>query len=869
MAVATTQQLVSALYVAIFNRAPDKAGLDSWTAQINGGKTFASVAVGFAQHEVFTQGIGQLDNTAFVNALYTNVLGSAGDAAGVAGWVAQLAAGTSKAAVAASFVQAAMTVDIPALLAAGTLTAADAAAATIRQQTLTNKADAGIYFADTLGARSNLNANTVASSKAGLEADPIYNASKAAIANVTSTAASLQSAKDAIAVAAGTTNPAQSLLGGTIALTTAVDTITGTAASDIYNGVVDGAATSTLNAGDTINGGAGIDTLNVTITAGTSVTNDAAISNVEIINARNVGGGTAALDASTTPGLTTFVSDRSTGVVTVTNLAAGATAGVKGNASVVNGAFNAGYVAAATAANVTIDSGTKGGAIAVTGTGLTTATIASTGAANTVGTVSLSGGNTVTALTINAATNLTTGNITGFKAGTTNTLTVAGTATSVNVGTLDATIGTVTASALTAGGVTATLSSNTAIKYVGGAGNDTITSAGVLLAAGASVDAGAGTADRLVLTQAIAADTTGKASAALYKGFEELGLSGTVTQDVSIFTGSTINKLLVGGGGTVIVSNANATQAGAIQLVSDTTALTVGIKDATVNGQLDTVAITADDTTAGVAVAPITLGTLSVTGVETLKLTAVDNLVVSALGGTANLNSIVINGSGTTSLTTGAVAFGANATIDASTSTGAVVIDATGATTSLNIKGSAGNDQLTGGTQADIITGGAGNDTITGGGGADILTGGTGTNTFVFAAGNFAAASAADLITARDTITDWTAGTANKIDFGVTTLAAVAHNTAAVSGTASISSTGLASFFTSDNTLALKLDAVVSAVAGDAAGTSVTFTDSGNTYVFVSNGTTGAQAGDALIQLTGVNATTGLTFVGGDITAVA
>ena len=79
----TNQQLVSALYVAIFNRAPDKAGLDSWVAQMAAGKSFAEVSTGFTGHEVFTQGIGTLSNAAYVNALYTNVLGSAGDAAGV------------------------------------------------------------------------------------------------------------------------------------------------------------------------------------------------------------------------------------------------------------------------------------------------------------------------------------------------------------------------------------------------------------------------------------------------------------------------------------------------------------------------------------------------------------------------------------------------------------------------------------------------------------------------------------------------------------------------------------------------------------------------------------------------------------------
>ena len=39
-AVVTAQQSVAALYTAIFNRAPDQAGLNFWTAQINAGASF-------------------------------------------------------------------------------------------------------------------------------------------------------------------------------------------------------------------------------------------------------------------------------------------------------------------------------------------------------------------------------------------------------------------------------------------------------------------------------------------------------------------------------------------------------------------------------------------------------------------------------------------------------------------------------------------------------------------------------------------------------------------------------------------------------------------------------------------------------------
>lgn len=333
MAVVTTQQSVAALYTAIFNRAPDQAGLNFWTAQINGGASFATIAEGFAQHEVFTTGIGALPNADYVNALYTNILGSAGDAAGVAYWTARLAAGESKASVVASFVEGSLTIDLPALLAAGSLTQADYDLALVRQQTLTNKADVGIYFANTLGAASNLNPATVSTSKAGLEADPIYKASQAAIAGVDSTAASVTTAQDAIAVAAGSPNPAQALLGQTFTLTTGADTFVGGASGDVFNALsvkADGAPATTLSAFDSIDGGAGKDTLNIYTTGAENLgLNGATVKNVETINVYNTAAAGAFGDASKFVGATA-INQIGNSATNVTNLAATTKAGFNG-----------------------------------------------------------------------------------------------------------------------------------------------------------------------------------------------------------------------------------------------------------------------------------------------------------------------------------------------------------------------------------------------------------------------------------------------------------------------------------------------------------------------------------------------------------
>lgn len=213
MATVANNAQVSALYAAVFGRAPDKAGLDFWTAQLDGGATLATTAAGFVGHPVFTQTYGSLTNIQFVNQVYQNVLGSSGDAKGVQFWVNKLAnEGYSKAQFIAEFVQGALTIDLAAQLAAGALTQAEYDAAVTRQNTLTNKADVGVSFANTFAAKSNLSASTDASS-ANVVNDAAYKAGAAAIASVTADKSTADAAKAAIADAAKTTDPVSSLSG--------------------------------------------------------------------------------------------------------------------------------------------------------------------------------------------------------------------------------------------------------------------------------------------------------------------------------------------------------------------------------------------------------------------------------------------------------------------------------------------------------------------------------------------------------------------------------------------------------------------------------------------------------------------------------
>lgn len=743
MAVVTNQQSVAALYTAIFNRAPDLAGLNFWTTQLNAGTSFASIAAGFAQHEVFTTGIGALSNAAYVTALYTNILGSAGDTAGIAYWTARLAGGESKASVVADFVKGSLTIDIPALLAAGSITAADAAAAQIRQDTLTNKATTGVYYATTLGAASNLNPNTVATSKAGLLADPAYNASVNAIAGVNNTAASVQAAKDAINVAVGTGNPVNALLGQTLTLTLNQDTLTGGVSNDIFvaNGLQSntGALKNSLQSADTLNGGSGTDTLKATLVEAAPVT--PTLNSIENVNVTFAAAGT--FDLANATGTTTLTATGSTDVGIFDNVGSIANLVVSNQSKAVT--FDK---STATAVNLTLDTvgkaGTQGtvtvnNAVATTLnvtannafenivglTGVKNLSVAATGASNLDVTPLLT---TVTSATVTGAGTV---NLSG---GTLSTLTTLNAST--NTGGVTATVG---APALTVTGGTgvdvityAAAPAATAVVNLG-AGNDTLI-LGAAPAAGVTLNGGDGT-DTLGLAAANYATVAAFTAPNLAKitGFEVLsitdagGLANASTVDLSKLagiTGVSFNGVATGKSATVSNIGANATVTLQGDLATNKGAAVLTLKDAT--GSADVLNLVLNETGALAAGSTTLVGTTAITaaGVETLN---VNTTVTSTNAGVTDakatyaltvadtaLTTVKITGNQALTYTTDAAATKL-ATVDASAATAAVNINlAAVANTSAAVKvtGTALADQFTL-TNNAVVTGGLGADKFT------------------------------------------------------------------------------------------------------------------------------------------------------------
>ena len=744
----TVQQSVAALYAAMFNRAPDLAGLEFWSSQINGGASLTSVAIGFAQHEVFTLGIGMLGDEAYVAALYSNILGSAGDMVGVAYWTSRLAAGESKSAVAAGFVQSALTMDLAALLTGGSLSQADYAAAVVRQQTLLNKADVGLYFAQTLGAKSNISSSTNSASKAALELDPTYIASKFAIATVTSDAGTVNSAKAAILATVTPAAPAPPVapVPTIFTLTTGPDDFSAGASAATFNGT---ASTSnsgaTLTGVDKLTGSAGIDTLNILVVSGTSATTGAQISGVEIINIRNSGSSTVVFDASTTPGVTRVNADIGTGNLSVSNLTAGSTVGLKGDGAVTLGAYTFAYAAGVTAADVVIEDGVISGGHTLTlnGSGLTSATLTSRGAANTLASSSFFLPTTLASLTINAQSNLVTGAFLNMAVASSITINGAGV---VDLGTLNTNVISLDASA-NSGGIKATLNSSPVLVVKGSSGNDTFTT-GAVLGAGASIDAGAGAGalDRLIVS---GSTFLTPATAPYYKGFEQLQLNNGVSADVSsLNANNSIDTVIINAGNNATAAlNLTAAQAANIKIGSAQSGAPITISLANSSGVSDTVKLALST-----SINNINLDSINLSGIEKLELTGdgTGTVFVNTVAATA-LNSIIISNAGTNTVSLSNLHVAPNVVLDASGSTGATSLLA-------NLYGVGSGVTLIGGSGGDTLVGSPGNDRIIGGLGADALTGGAGNDTFVFA-------SAASTRNASFTSADSTPANIDRLDF--------------------------------------------------------------------------------------------------------
>ncbi|UOA33724.1 hypothetical protein DSM110093_03820 (plasmid) [Sulfitobacter sp. DSM 110093] len=266
------------LYIGYFDRAPNPTGLNYWINELdnNPDMSYLDIAQSFSVQPEATGLYPFLANPqvaspeAFITAVYLNLFNRAPDADGLAYWEGELAAGKSP---------GRMIIDIQ----SGAQDSADGQDLTI----LNNKTAVALDWVQSTADISGFSYfNEDGSINAAAEAS-----AKGVLDGVDATEESVaegQAETAAYLDAYGET--------GAIALEVGVDNLTGTSGDDVFNAPIEqnmlGAVTNTFESGDTLDGGEGMDTLNVDMTLTTSGTIpvgpaiSATTNSIEVVNLR-------------------------------------------------------------------------------------------------------------------------------------------------------------------------------------------------------------------------------------------------------------------------------------------------------------------------------------------------------------------------------------------------------------------------------------------------------------------------------------------------------------------------------------------------------------------------------------------------------
>jgi hypothetical protein len=583
----------------------------------------------------------------------------------------------------------------------------------------------------------------------------------------------------------------------TFALTTGVNVKTLGSGNDTFDATV----AASLDDGDDLNGGAGVDRVNARYTADGNHAPD--MTSVEQLYVRFDASSTAdvTFDLDNSEGVTIAVADRinagATGTLTFDNMDLSTAAGVyKGNGSgdvTFTFASTTGTADAASLSLMDADVGT------VTISNVETLTINGTIGSSVVDSLAAS---SVDALNINATESVT---ITASDLYEDAVVTITG-AGNVTLGLDDAK--TVVASSAT-GNIKVTGVDETEVySIVTGSGNDTFESF-VALAATDIITAGAGT-DRLRvnynITDGILDGVTGVEEIEYQKQAAQ-STTADLSIDMDAFNGNAVSLIFTQvsstaafdditvtnfvTGTTVTVNAANVQATAVFVLTADTDAdatATVVLKSTDADG-VD-IASTSNDFN---EIATLNVQSVLDTGV-TQSTTAESSLYVGS--GSDDLDTINISGAANLQLTAAETEVDL---IDGSTATGRLTIGVAGSAANVTVNGGSNADTITLTASTDVVVnGGGGNDTIAFGATLtdnDVIDGGSGTNTLTFTVNGFNDDIRISNV-ATVTITDATAATAaSTIDFnnvsGVSTINVVAQvGTAATSNVITLDDVG-------------------------------------------------------------------------------
>ena len=361
-------------------------------------------------------------------------------------------------------------------------------------------------------------------------------------------------------------------------------------------------------------------------------------------------------------------------------------------------------------------------------------------------------------------------------------------------------------------------------KVFAGAGDDTVT-LGVSVAANAVIDGGAGYDTIVTGKTGLTEVNSEKDATALF------GADATITnfEALTISDGSQVAKVDFTGLAydTVNVMAASANMAVTFSDGNDTLGLA---------GSMGTLTITGADASIDF------IGKMDVTAAVSATATTKLDLDLAADAAVSIKSLDVKDGATITVTDTGVEKDGSLKIEGVTVTTKGVTIDGSAvATATLDITGS---------DKADTIKGGAGDDHLAGGKGADMLYGGAGANTFKVATegvDSVAVDSVAKVIAAADSIMDWAAGAGNKIDGAADVAGEKAY------GEFSVNDKGVVTFGNSSLTLDQMVNMLNDGLA-DTAG-SVLFTHGSDSYVFSNDDAT---TSDILVKIAGVTNITDL-----------
>jgi hypothetical protein len=544
-----------------------------------------------------------------------------------------------------------------------------------------------------------------------------------------------------------------------VALTTTQDVnITGGSGNDTF------VFSTGLSTADSVDGGAGTDTVSVTnnVASGT-LGNIKNLENLQLLT------GASAASATSITGLQSVVLGDGQGggsnlSATISNVSSGITVAARDS----QGTLTLTAAASGGTANLTLDNSTA----TKTNAGVDVGTLNLTNI-DTLN-VTSKGGNLATGATQDvggtSAVNVKTINLSGDTAAT---LAVAGVFTSLDASTFTSNL-TVTSTAANSqtittntGNDTVNLNTNKTATVSTNAGNDTV----VLFNTG-NTNASLGDGDDVLRITALAnldsadtlaggngndslelatlrGDTTLNIKAASWSGLqnatsiENIRIAALDNANLQIDDGTVA---VAGGNLSVVLSTNRAHSVDASSVTANSSKVTITTDTSitrnlgyTVGNGVDTATLSSGDDSFTVATTSFLQSTDKLTGgtgLDTITFIQAASATVTAaqLGALSGVETVNVNSASkyTVQLSDAVVTANydsTNARFTVSQSgTGALVVDGSGIT--------AGNLQLLGNSASDTLAGGSGNDTINGGTGADSLTGGAGNDVFVYSVTN-------------------------------------------------------------------------------------------------------------------------------------